>query len=112
MKLPIIFRKKHETEIKNRELQISSLEWEISGLKEELILANRVTNEILPRLVKLREPILDRDFDSYRICTDLSRPMVENCFIHGNDDRMIKYFAKVLSKQIEQKLIQFNFIRQ
>jgi len=111
MKIPIVSRKNHENEVRERESQISSLNRKIRELEEDLILSNRVTEEILPRLVRLREPIRDVEFNTYRICADFHRDMVERCFTHGGDDRMIRYFAERLSRQIERKMVEFNFAR-
>lgn len=111
MKNPIVLRKKYESEIKNRDSKISSLNWKIQELEEKLVLANRVADEILPRLVRLNTPVHDKEFNTYRICADFHRDMVERCFTHGGDAHMIRYFAENLSRQIEQKMIQFNFAR-
>ena len=111
MKSPIITRKKYDKYTETKRNEISNLNWKIRELEEKLEVASRATKEILPRLVRLREPVMDREFNTYRVCADFHRDMVERCFTHGGDEAMIEYFADELSHQIKAKMIQFNFAR-
>ena len=80
-------------------------------MKQELHQAQQIISEILPRLVRIDEPERDFEFRTYRICVTLHRDMVERAFTHGGDERQISYFAKMLSREVERKMIQFNFAR-
>lgn len=111
MKSPIITRKRYNTDIREKENMIALADHKIERLEHNLRLASRTTNEILPHLVRINKPVEDKKFNTYRVCVDFHRSMVERCFTHGGDDEMIEYFADVLSHQIKIKMIRFNFAR-
>jgi len=107
MKLPLVKRKSLDA-VNARGLQ---LERKIASLKEQLVEANRAIDEILPRLIRIDIDGPDRMYNTYRICVDFHREMVERAFSHGNDDRMIRYTAERIGRAIEHKMVQFNFAR-
>ena len=110
MQLPIVSRNrllKQELAFKSKSARYKQ---QIIDLQEKLTLAEREMKEILPRLVTLHEPI-PSEFNTYRICVDLHRDMIERVFIHGDDAQMIGYIAHLLAREIEAKMTTFNFIR-
>lgn len=111
MKSPIITRKKYDKDTRDKEDTIAIANHKIEYLRKQLILASKATNEILPRLVRIRKPIQNKEFGTYRVCVEFHRDMVERCFTHGGDDDMIQYFADSLSEKVRLKMIQFNFAR-
>ena len=111
MKSPILTRKKYDKDVTAKEGEIAVLNYRLQELKEKLEMASRATNEILPRLVRIREPVRNIEFNTYRVCVTFHRDMVERCFTHGGDDNMIQYFADALSHQVKIKMIQSNFAR-
>ena len=111
MKLPIISQKQHKQKIKEKDSQIYFLKQEIRKLEEDLVTATRIIDKILPRLARLQEPILDEEFGTYRVCAEFQRDMVIQCFIHGGDERMIRFIAERLGREIERKMVQSNFVR-
>lgn len=111
MKNPFMLRKKHLTEIKALNSDRSSLTFRINRLEEDLLTANNIITEILPRLVRLKKPVENREFQTYRICVEFHRDMVERAFTHGGDEPQIEYFAELLGCEIKRKMMQFNFAR-
>ena len=118
MKWPLVLRKTHETKIeafqklvKTQDHTINYLRAEQKQSLEDLALANRAAQEIVPRLVKIQQPIRNVDFNTYSICADIHRDVVERAFTHGGDDKMIEWFAEQLAQDIKRKIIQFNFAR-
>lgn len=107
MKLPYVKRNRLE----EAKQQLKQKDYRISCLENDLKTANEVIQKILPRLVRIPKPILNRDFGTYRLCVDIHRDAVERAFTHGGDDRAIQYIAEMFSREIERKIIQFNFAR-
>lgn len=113
MKWPFVSRKKVEIAQSVTNEYISKngkLLNEINHIKNELSERDKVVKEVLPRLFNI-DIRSSRDFKTYRVCVNFHRDMVERAFTHGDDDRTIRYFATMLAKEIEYKMIHFNFAR-
>lgn len=107
MKLPFVKRERYESALSKN----AALRRQRNELELELKLSKRVAEQILPRLLKIREPLKNTEFQQYRICVDLHRDMVERAFTYGGDEHTIRYTARLLAHEIERKMIQFNFAR-
>lgn len=107
--IPLVSRKRYE----KLEYTIARMEVEKSGLREELAQAQRFKKDILPRLctIDIAASDFDSDFETYRVCANIHRDMVERAFTHGGDDAMIRHTARMLAREIERKIVQFNFAR-
>lgn len=117
MKSPIVSRKRldsqrsyFEAKIRCYEDEACDREREISDLKHDLVLAEQGIKKVLPRLVRVNKPV-PAEFNTYRLCIDIHRDAAERAFIHGSDDNMIKYFARLLAHEVERKMIRLNFAR-
>ena len=113
MKFPFVKRsilEEHKNALVKSETARRRAESDGFELKNELKIAKKIAKDILPRLFKIN---VDRniEFETYRVCVDIHRDMVEKSFTHGGSDREIEYIAKLLSEQIERKIVQFNFAR-
>ena len=111
MQNPIIFRKKHQKIVSDYNSEINGLQNKIRELETKLETANDAVKVILPRLLRLQEPVRNREFNTYRICVDFHRDMIERAFIHGGDESQIRYLAELIGHEIERKITQFNFAR-
>ena len=107
MRLPWVSRKVFERLQKERDA-IALMK--INSLKDDLKEAEEFNRDILPRLLNITVT-KDYDFNRYRICIDFHRDMVERAFTHGGDDHAIRHLAYRLSKEVERKMVPYNFAR-
>jgi len=82
--------------------------------KAELDETTRCIAELLPRLIKLdyvfsREPAPGRS--RYRLVTEFDERMIQECFVWGNDKRLIEFMAHHTARQVERELHTINFRR-
>lgn len=93
--------------------KISQFKYEIDNLLTE----NRELKERIPEIAdklcrfniekKLKDPA-DRRL---RICVDIDPIIIEDGFMHGNDEKVLKYIGEHIGHQISRELTRANFHR-
>ena len=113
MKLPYVKRSvldEYKATLVKAEMVRHTAESAYQHCQKDLKTAEKIIEDVLPRLIRV-DVRQDIEFNTYRICVDIHRGMVEEAFTHGGSQREIEYIASLLGKQVERKLIQFNFTR-
>lgn len=106
MKLPFVSRKKYKKALRDA----SDLRSRNNTLSREFETAERFNKEVIPRLIRIKVQE-DLKYQTYRVCAEFHRDMVERGFTHGADSEMICHLAHRVSLEIERKIIQYNFAR-
>jgi len=106
MQWPFVKRKKYEEEKR----KASGRKQRIRSLEEDIKTANEVVDQIVPRLVRIKT-YKDREYNTWRVCAELHRDVVERGFHHGGSEREIEYVAESITRDIFRKMMQFNFAR-
>ena len=113
MKLPYVKRQlldEHKKALVESEMIRHRVESKYKRCRDDLKTSEKIIKDILPRLFKIN---IERnlDYETYRVCVDIHRGLVETAFTHGGDQREIEFMASLLGEQVGRKMIQFNFAR-
>lgn len=107
MRLPIILRKTHETEMGRLHKTIS---YNLVKHDREIDELTKRLDEFLPKLFKIKVGY-DTDFRTYKLQVAFSDEFIYAGFIHGDSQEMIRILARQLSRSIERELMTINFAR-
>ena len=107
MKLPIISRKKHDSEVEGfRE----TIDYNRVRHDKEMDELTKRLDEFLPKLFRIKVGH-DKDFRTYKLQVAFSDEFIYEGFTHGDSQEMIHLLARQLSKSIERELTTINFAR-
>ena len=107
LKLPIISRKKYESETKILRQTIAHNHRLHDDAEDKL---SKELDSLLPRLFKCVASN-NREFKTFRLLVEFHDDFIREGFIHGNSQESIRYLATRLSRQIERELLTINFAR-
>lgn len=107
---------KHFPLVWKKDYQVLQTKWRVEefqsrNLKEELTVANKVIDEVLPKLrtIKVFRPYNNRP--TFRLQMDFADDFVYRGFVHGNSQDEISYIARRLATDLERELLTINFAR-